>query len=493
MSESYFREYTEATADVGQPDEVSRPTDNGGQTLAFGHLDDRTFEVLAWRIKREEVGADRARLMQGTGERGRDVVVYAVGRVETIVQCKLLRTRMDKPDVVRELLKVALHSVLDPDVLGERTVRYELWAPGGFTEPASDLLLTWPRGWTEDEVQKYFEAVRSRFTAFGELTWAGVRNAVVGQFPERLAPAVVDAHEVTVQVRAAPAVHDDFFVVMRAANFGTLASFMSQRGLRAIADADVRYLVDRIEANAKERRHGTPFGFLLGIPEPLLGAMSHLELLGLIEGPLMAAMQTLTILTDATSRCISGYVFSDDRLSEAVPRRTALAVLQSALVLDAMKALVRLTPSGDAAITDRYRVYEGTDLWGRIEHSAGLWWDDLSAVIDRGAPTGEATIREDGAESDDALRYRLSDHCLDEYGSPSRIEFVQAVLSDLRKADTAVTALDQRARALVPEDVIVVSDLRFFSAPTESMSRFSDAFRNASIRGSAQDQPDDHG
>lgn len=478
MPEAYFSGFEPVAPDGDAIESAARVPDPGGHELPFGHIDGRAFEVLAWRLKRDAVGPDRVRLMQGTGERGRDVVVYDGGRVETIVQCKRLGSRMNKPAVVRELMKVALHDAIDPDVL-DGGVRYELWASAGFTEPAEDLLRGWPATWAAAATEAAFGDVRGAYAAFSGLAWSGVRDRVRGELPGRLSPVPVGPHDVTAAVRAASAVHDDFFVVRRAVDLDDLEVFMGRRGLRHIEDADVRYLLDRIEAVPGERRHGTGFGFLLGVPEPLLAAMTQPELLALIEGSMAASYQTLSLLVGVVARCVDERVSIDSELGESLERKTALAVLRASLVSEALKGLVRLTPGGEASIDRRHRVPEGSDLWERVEHAAGAWWDDLRAVIDAGEPEAGARVRGDGAESDAALRYRLCVHSLDEYGSADRETFTRRVVDDLRRVGPLVEGVAGQVGGLVPDDVIVVSDLRLFDAPASTMARFFDLYRSA--------------
>src|SRR5690606_38536085 len=116
----YFENFVEALSTTDLAPVENRAYATEGPALTFGHLDDRSFEVLTYRLlaKRGASAKDRVTLMQGVGERGRDVVTYtADGRLKSIAQCKLLKERLTYPDLVRELLKLALHRFLDPDVI----------------------------------------------------------------------------------------------------------------------------------------------------------------------------------------------------------------------------------------------------------------------------------------------------------------------------------------------------------------------------------------
>lgn len=148
----YFDGYSEAE-DLSKDQEL-RPTVFDELKLPIEKLTSRQFETLAWYIKQSEFGFNaRVRLMQGSSEQGRDVVVYSQkGKVEQIIQCKLWKTKMYSTNVRQELLKLFFHSYLKQDIIGSGPVRYELWCPGGLHTDALNILYQWPNSWVEDEV-----------------------------------------------------------------------------------------------------------------------------------------------------------------------------------------------------------------------------------------------------------------------------------------------------------------------------------------------------
>jgi|GEM_PF-2330629 len=92
-------------------------------------LNHRVFEHLTRALFQAQIDAgvhsgrfDRAELMQGTGERGRDIVLWLLGEPVGFVQCKHSRnisTKLSRPDVARELLKLLLHTIQDPRLVAE--------------------------------------------------------------------------------------------------------------------------------------------------------------------------------------------------------------------------------------------------------------------------------------------------------------------------------------------------------------------------------------
>ncbi|WP_437574814.1 hypothetical protein [Sorangium sp. So ce887] len=210
----YFAGYNDALDPVEdrEPKRL-KPVDPGLDCLPFDHLEDRRFETLTYRLKLAE-HASRARvfLMQGVGERGRDVVVYTPdGRLAEIVQCKRLRSRMTAPELRRELLKLAIHAFLEPEILGPGPVRYELWCPGGLAEPALDLIARWPTQWTEDKIGEDALKVLGEYTAFSGLSWESAKAYVVDEFSRVVTVTLQEGVDISVRARRETAVYQDYF------------------------------------------------------------------------------------------------------------------------------------------------------------------------------------------------------------------------------------------------------------------------------------------
>lgn len=209
----YFDNFVDALSSADLAPIENRAYASDGPALSFSHLDDRAFEVLTYRLlsKRGASTQSRVTLMQGVGERGRDVICYdASGQLQSIAQCKLLKERLVYPDLVRELLKLALHRYLDPDVVREGLV-YEIWAPGGFTEPAAQLVDTWPHGWSEEKLEPLANAVINQYAAFNQLRWSMVRESVL-QFASLIEPRKLSREDISVLVRATTEIFESFFI-----------------------------------------------------------------------------------------------------------------------------------------------------------------------------------------------------------------------------------------------------------------------------------------
>jgi hypothetical protein len=274
---TFFSDYDDALDPAEVTDTTAiRPLDPGADCLPLDHLDDRRFEVMAYRLKCAEHG-ERARvvLMQGVGERGRDVVVYVAGRVSQIVQCKLLRERMTAPALRRELLKLALHALMEPSILDGGPVLYELWCPGGLTEPAGEIVGRWPLLWTEERLTEDAAEVLSEYAAFAPLTWEATKPFVLQDFPRVLRIESLGGAEVTARVRGCLPVYDAYFqgklVMAKADVEQSIRSLLIEAGGFAhLSDKDARYVLDRIASFPPEQRLVFPTGYIMGVAPKLV-------------------------------------------------------------------------------------------------------------------------------------------------------------------------------------------------------------------------------
>lgn len=90
-------------------------------------LGDRVFEHLIQILVQRDIAAgkygqhaDRAELMQGRQDRGRDIVLWRGANPVGFIQCKHSEkpgTRLARPMVARELLKLLLHSIIDNSII----------------------------------------------------------------------------------------------------------------------------------------------------------------------------------------------------------------------------------------------------------------------------------------------------------------------------------------------------------------------------------------
>jgi hypothetical protein len=262
-----------------------QPQDFGGDTLPFSKLSGRRFEILVYRLKaaRLDNSNQPITLMQGVGERGRDILIYSAdGALMEIVQCKNYESRLDRGELIRELGKLALHHYQQPGILGNRQITYEMWCPPGLSEPANELLDMWPSQWTENIIRSYVEAVIETFAAFKGLTWPVVRHSILTVFPQQVRPRKVDGILTTVLVRQFADIYRDFFqgaVVMNQQDVeASLRRLLGEAGLPQLTDEDVAHLIKRIQSFPNDRRIYMGFAHVFGLSAEFIASMQDAEL-----------------------------------------------------------------------------------------------------------------------------------------------------------------------------------------------------------------------
>jgi hypothetical protein len=129
----------ELTAEANQ--DASLPKAYSADLLPFHLLGGRRFEILAYLYFRDAPPEENAAvtLVKSSGDKGRDVLIHSNGSLRTVIQCKALEGALSRPALVRELVKLALFNRLE-HFLPKAGIEYQIWAPGGLSEPASTLV-----------------------------------------------------------------------------------------------------------------------------------------------------------------------------------------------------------------------------------------------------------------------------------------------------------------------------------------------------------------
>ena len=128
---------------------LNKPTAYEGTDFPYARLkSSRDFEKLLFHIFEEDIKSglyqdeyDQVNLMQGVGERGRDLILYLSGKKVGVIQCKRHKTRISKPETAREIIRFSLNYLIDSSLISDiNNFTYYLVAATGFSEPAIDLL-----------------------------------------------------------------------------------------------------------------------------------------------------------------------------------------------------------------------------------------------------------------------------------------------------------------------------------------------------------------
>ena len=191
--------------------EVTLPSYSSEDKLGFDQLGGRRFEILAYLLLlREDKEGRHLTLVRASGDKGLDVTEHTHGQLSKVVQCKNQIDKVSRPQLARELMKLALHNLNEP-FISEAGIVYELWAPGGLSEPAESLVSNWPSSWTEEVSRSAFDGVTSEYETFKTMNWMTSQEYLLKEFPNIVRIVRVEGIELSSRLRAYPTVLDQFF------------------------------------------------------------------------------------------------------------------------------------------------------------------------------------------------------------------------------------------------------------------------------------------
>jgi tetratricopeptide (TPR) repeat protein len=219
---------SEIAADVVT--DTERLPDTDGETLPFVQLGGARFEILAYHLLSGDPLSPQAKvvLVKSSGDQGRDVLVYADGSLQTIVQCKNLSSALTKPQLLRELVKLVLHDIKTP-FLPESGVKYEIWAPGGLFEPAEQLLAGWPEQLVEEDVRAAFDVVTSQYQKLRDFTWDELKERLLASLRAKIKPWRQLNLDLTRRVRNNHDLHVRYFAVNSVMPTKAVQAYFRQR------------------------------------------------------------------------------------------------------------------------------------------------------------------------------------------------------------------------------------------------------------------------
>lgn len=154
-------------------------TDASFQSLPLSMLSDREFEILCYKLIKREIESgifitsNKIALMQGVGERGRDCTLYLDSISNGVIQCKKYSARLTLPQVLKELIKLLLHSILDESIIpNPKKFTYYIYSSNDCTEQALKLIY----GFSHEidthikngAIEKYAKDVSEDYEAFIE-------------------------------------------------------------------------------------------------------------------------------------------------------------------------------------------------------------------------------------------------------------------------------------------------------------------------------------
>jgi DNA-binding PadR family transcriptional regulator/tetratricopeptide (TPR) repeat protein len=162
-----------------------KPPAYSADELPFQQFGGRRFEILTYLIKQEDADGAVVTLVKSSNDKGRDVLIHRDGKLSVVIQCKNLSHRFGPPDLWDELLKLVLHDTRE-GFIPLTGIVYELWAPGGLTEAADNIVANWPHSIVESEVKQAFDRTVRRYASLRSLSWQDLGSQVMATLSERI-------------------------------------------------------------------------------------------------------------------------------------------------------------------------------------------------------------------------------------------------------------------------------------------------------------------
>ena len=140
-------------------EESHRLTAFSGRQYPIEYLSSREFELLTFFTFKKDIAngiyndqIDTCRLMNGTADKGRDILLQYAGKNVGVVQCKRFESLITRPSLAREIIKFILHALQDDELINEaQNFTYYFTALKGFNNPATKLLTEFNKEVTADE------------------------------------------------------------------------------------------------------------------------------------------------------------------------------------------------------------------------------------------------------------------------------------------------------------------------------------------------------
>lgn len=366
------------------------------QGYPFGTLGDRQFECLLHDIFSAEARPntsrfgefDRALLMQGVGERGRDCALVMNGKHVGVVQCKRYESLLSKPDVAREIIKFCLHAILDPALMPEpQGFRYIFAVSKDFNERAKLLLNSFnTKIENEPELLSWIQEVVRENKRLEHLKPAEVQQKLL-DILKSIDVKPLGFNELNTMLVGKDIVVQKYFTLKKVISEERLQPIekMLEAIVNKITDEDVRRLLDELQNQPQDRRFDIGMMSLWGYPQEFVDYLfksGQFKSLGMILAASKAQLDAEflellrqkiedEILINITSRrefspltiqAASPYVFAKlaERWCRNQQGRTLTAILPTPHVrTDALSIRSHLLETGEAVLRNDFSMVVG--------------------------------------------------------------------------------------------------------------------------------------
>jgi hypothetical protein len=171
------------TTPDARPDISSKvPLDNS-PLLPLEKISDEHFEWLTYWLYHEEIkfGSfkgiyDKIRLMNATGDKARDCILYKGNLLTGVIQCKHSKVlnKLAQGDFLKEVIKFVLYSIVYPDEIKIfQGFNYYIASSAGFADTCQSLIDNFQASINgHPKLQQYFQAVVDKYANLRHLTFA---------------------------------------------------------------------------------------------------------------------------------------------------------------------------------------------------------------------------------------------------------------------------------------------------------------------------------
>lgn len=180
-----------------------KPIAYSGQAFNFLDLDDRVFEILLYQIFKSRIEKndftlgekfDNVVLMQGTGERGRDCFLTKNGNNVGVIQCKQVNKNINRPDVLKEILKFLIHYTQDKSLITDlNNFHYYFAVSKGFAETANILLANFNNSYNPKEIKGICEKILKEYSSLKDVSYDEISSIIYEAFTKIKVSPIIPA------------------------------------------------------------------------------------------------------------------------------------------------------------------------------------------------------------------------------------------------------------------------------------------------------------
>ena len=242
-----------------------RPDVYSGQDIDFNKLTDRNFEVLLYRIFKDQITRtnelsgkyDKVLLMSGVREMGRDCALFYDTKPVGLVQCKKYGRNITLKEVAEEIIKFILFSIINQaifDVNNTGKFVYYLAVSKGIANDANNYLGAFGKNAICDSrLKQWTEKVISSYSSLSYLEFDNIK----AQLKEKLSQLIVEPilpHDLSSYLRGEQShIMSDFFSFEKVITESMLNPIKDQLAtLEQKVSGDTPINIKRIVSNIKD-------------------------------------------------------------------------------------------------------------------------------------------------------------------------------------------------------------------------------------------------